>query len=275
MAGFDSRRSLPAFSGQGWLSRQVAREPKGDRVAVLFADTFNNWFEPGNLDAATRVIEAAGYEVIPARARDARPLCCGRTYLSAGMADRARAESRRMIDALAPWIARGVPVVGLEPSCLHSLQDEFLALHPGDPGATRLGQLAATFESFVAGAFRNGAKIAWREGEATEILVHGHCHQKSFGSFDDTLVALRAIPGARVTAVESSCCGMAGSFGYEKSHYDTSLAMAEVSLLPAVRAAEASTVIVAPGTSCRHQIDHGAARVAVHPAVVLAAALAS
>jgi len=273
-AGFDSRRRLPAFSGTNWLSRQPAASANGARVAVLLADTFNNWFEPENLDAARRVMEAAGYTVVAARGTDDRPLCCGRTYLSAGMADRAKAESRRMIEALAPWIGRGVPIVGLEPSCLHSLHDEFLALHPGDDRAARLGELAVTFESFMARAFREGAKPAWREGGTTDILVHGHCHQKSFGSFDDTLSALRAIPGARVTAVESSCCGLAGAFGYEKGHYETSMAMAEAALLPAVRAAGTSTVVVAAGTSCRHQIAHGAARGAVHPAVALAAALA-
>ena len=188
------------------------------------------------------------------------------------MVDRAKAESRRMIEALAPWIERGVPVVGLEPSCLYSLKDEFLAMHPGDSRATALAELAVTFETFVARAVREGAKIAWREGAAPEFLVHGHCHQKAFGAFDDTLAALRAIPGARVSAVESSCCGMAGSFGHE--HYDVSMAMGEASLLPAVRAAGPATVVVAAGTSCRHQIDHGASREAVHPAVALAAALA-
>jgi FAD/FMN-containing dehydrogenase/Fe-S oxidoreductase len=272
LSGFDARRPLPSFSARSWLAGQPAHEPRGGREAVLFADTFNNWLEPGNLEAAARVLRAAGYEVVPARGADARPLCCGRTYLSAGMVDRAKAESRRMIEALAPWIERGVPVVGLEPSCLYSLKDEFLAMHPGDTRATALADLAVTFESFVAGCVKEGAPIAWREGPAPEFLVHGHCHQKAFGAFDDTLAALRAVPGARVTAVESSCCGMAGSFGHE--HYDVSMAMGEASLLPAVRAAAPGTVVVAAGTSCRHQIDHGASRAAVHPAVALAACLA-
>jgi len=272
LAGFDARRELPSFSAKSWLAAQAPHVARGGREAVLFADTFNNWFEPGNLAAAMRVMEAAGFEVVPARGADARPLCCGRTYLSAGMVDRAKAESRRMIEALAPWIERGVPVVGLEPSCLYSLKDEFLAMHPGDARATALAGLAVTFDTFVARAVGEGARIAWRAGEAPEFLVHGHCHQKAFGSFDDTLAALRAIPGARVSAVESSCCGMAGSFGHE--HYDVSMAMGEASLLPAVRAAGPATVVVAAGTSCRHQICHGASREAVHPAVALAAALA-
>ncbi len=275
LAGFDSRRELPAFSPTPWLGSQPPHVSGGGREVLLLADTFNNWFEPQNLAAAKRVLEAAGFDVVPARDAGARALCCGRTYLSAGMVDRAKAESKRMIEALAPWIERGIPVVGLEPSCLYSLKDEFLAMHPGDRRATALSELAVTFETFVANAVREGARIAWRNGDPPKFLVHGHCHQKAFASFDDTLAALRAVPGASVDAVESSCCGMAGSFGYERAHYDVSLAMGEASLLPAVRAADASTIVVAAGTSCRQQIVHGAARQAVHPAVALAAALAS
>jgi Fe-S oxidoreductase len=274
LAGFDARRPLPPFSPRSWLDAQPAYVPDGRRQALLFADTFNNWFEPANLAAARRVMDAAGFDVVPLRGESTQPLCCGRTYLSAGMADRARAESRRMIDALAPWIERGTPVVGLEPSCLYSLHDEFLAMHPGDSHAKALAELAVTFESFIATAVRDGTAIAWRPAEHREVLVHGHCHQKAFGRFEDTLAALRAIPGARVSAVESSCCGMAGSFGYESAHYDVSMAMGEVSLLPAVRVASQETLVVAAGTSCRHQIEHGALRAAVHPAVALATALA-
>ncbi len=147
-------------------------------------------------------------------------------------------------------------------------------MHPGDSRAKALPELAMTFESFIAKSIRAGAPIAWRQGESADVLVHGHCHQKAFGHFEDTLAALRAIPGARVRAVESSCCGMAGSFGYESAHYDVSMAMGEASLFPAVRSASPATVVVAAGTSCRHQIAHGALRDAVHPAVALAAALA-
>ncbi|PWB59005.1 MAG: FAD-binding oxidoreductase, partial [Betaproteobacteria bacterium] len=190
LAGFDARRPLPAFSADPWLAGQPPHAPRGGREVLLFADTFNNYLEPGNLAAARRVLEAAGYEVVPARAADARPLCCGRTYLSAGMVDRAKAESARMIEALSPWIERGVPVVGLEPSCLYSLKDEFLAMHPGDARAKELAEGAFTFESFLARALREGAKPAWREGAAPEFVVHGHCHQKAFGAFEDTLALL-------------------------------------------------------------------------------------
>jgi Fe-S oxidoreductase len=274
LAGFDARRPLPPFRARTWLGGQPRTRPEAGtgRQVLLLADTFNNHFEPANLEAARRVLTAAGFAVVAARGDDPRPLCCGRTYLSAGMTDRAKAQSRRMLEALAPWVERGVAVVGLEPSCLYSLKDEFLAMHPGDPRAAALAELAFTFESFLAKALGEGARIAWKEGPAPEFVVHGHCHQKAFGAFEDTLAVLRAVPGARVTAVESSCCGMAGSFGHE--HYDVSMAMAEASLLPAVRASGPSATVVAAGTSCRHQIDHGARREAVHPAVALARALA-
>jgi Fe-S oxidoreductase len=190
------------------------------------------------------------------------------------MADRARAESLRMLEALAPWIGQGATVVGLEPSCLFTFKDEFLALHPADARARTLADSSMTFESFVARELGGKAAPPWKKDRGpVEFVVHGHCHQKSFGVFEDTLAALRFVPQASVRAVESSCCGMAGSFGYERGHYEVSLAMAEDSLLPAIRAAGPSATIVAAGTSCRHQIEHGASRKAVHPAVALAGAL--
>lgn len=272
-AGFDSRRPLPPFASRSWLDGQPSRALPSGPAVVLFADTFNNWMEPGNLAAARRVIEATGHAVIAARAPDGKPLCCGRTYLSAGMAGRARAQAARLLEALGPFIERGTPVIGLEPSCLFTLKDEFLGLFPGDPRAKALAELATPFETFAATHLPAVNPALWQEGGAREYLVHGHCHQKAFDTFGHTLAALRAVPGARVSAIESGCCGMAGSFGHE--HYDESMAMAELSLLPAVRKAAAGTVVVAAGTSCRGQIGHGAHRAAVHPAVALADALAA
>ena len=273
MTGFDSRRPLPAFSSRSWLASQpVARLPEGPAV-VLLADTFNNWLEPGNLEAARRVIEATGHAVVAARAPDGEPLCCGRTYLSAGMADRAKARATQMLESLSPYVERGIPVVGLEPSCLFTLRDEFEGFFPGDSRAKALAAAAAPFESFAAKHLGAVDASRWRAGSPPFYLVHGHCHQKAFDSFGDVLAALRAVPGAKVEAIESGCCGMAGSFGHE--HYDESLAMAELSLLPAVRQAPAGAVLVASGTSCRSQIAHGTERRAVHLAVALAHALGS
>jgi len=267
LTGFDRRRPLPKWRAS-WTSRQYARG-KGTPI-VLFADTFNNWIEPDNLAAAHRVLTAAGHDVIvPVPAQ--RPLCCGRTYLTAGMMEEARLEARRTIDALAPYIDAGTPIVGLEPSCLFGFRDEYPAMFPGDERVKRLAGLSRLADEYLAEALGSGrARLAWRETAPRTIRVHGHCHQKAFGTFDATLELLRAIPNATVEAIASSCCGMAGSFGHE--HYDVSMKMAEAALLPAVRAAGDAT-IAAAGTSCRAQIEHGAGRRASHPLVVVAEAL--
>jgi Fe-S oxidoreductase len=208
--------------------------------------------------------------VVTARGDDSRPLCCGRTYLSAGMIDAARAEARRTIAALAPHLEAGTPIVGLEPSCLFTFRDEYPAMFPGDRLVQRLAAASLADQYLAAELAAGRAQPPWRSAPTRPIRVHGHCHQKAFGAFDATLALLRAIPGAQVEAIESSCCGMSGSFGHE--HYDVSMAMAEAALLPAVRAAPNATVVAA-GTSCRSQIAHGTGREARHPMVVLAEAL--
>ena len=270
--GFDARRPMPRWSRRPWSPVETTGIPDGKPVAVLFADTFNNWFEPDNLAAASRVLEAAGFDVANVRGQGGRALCCGRTFLATGNVEQAKAEARRTLDALAPWVARGATVVGIEPSCLFTFRDEFPALFPDAAVVKALAAQSMMLETAVARAIRDGRAIDWSE-EPRELLVHGHCHQKAFDAFDDTLAVLRSIPQATVRAVESSCCGMAGAFGHEREHYDASLAMGELALLPAVRAASAATTIVAAGTSCRHQIGHGTQREALHPAIVLDRAL--
>ena len=268
ITGFDRRRPLPAWK-RAWSAAHKLRAGDG-RPVVLFADTFNNWFEPDNLSAAVKVLEATGHRVIDAAPREGGALCCGRTYLSAGMMDEARAEARRTIAALAPHLEAGTPIVGLEPSCIFTFRDEYRAMFPGDRLAERLAS-AQMADQYLAAEIASGrVKPAWRSAPRAPIRVHGHCHQKAFGAFDATLALLRAIPGAQVEAIESSCCGMAGSFGHE--HYDVSMKMAEAALLPAVRAAKDET-IAAAGTSCRQQIAHGAGREARHPIAILAEAL--
>jgi Fe-S oxidoreductase len=199
-------------------------------------------------------------------------VCCGRTYLAAGMPDRAKAKARELLDALLPFAERGIGIVGLEPSCLLTLRDEMLVMGLGE-AAEKVARQAFLFEEFVVREARAG-RMDLRLKDATQaLLVHGHCHQKAFGAMPATLEALALIPGARPALIESSCCGMAGSFGYEAEHYDVSMQMAELSLLPAVRQAP-DALIVASGTSCRHQIADGAAREARHVARVLADHLA-
>jgi len=271
--GFDRRRALPRWSA-AWLAHGQGEHAMGaGREVVLFADTFNNAMESRNLAAAARVLEATGHRVIAVRAPDGRALCCGRTYLATGMADAARAEAKQTVAALRPYVERGVPVLGLEPSCLLTFRDEYLALFPGDAVVEALSRASFLVDEYLAAELKAGRiEAPWTRAPARALRVHGHCHQKAFGTFDATLALLKLIPGADVSAIESSCCGMAGSFGYEKAHYEVSMAMAEAALLPAVRSAPEAT-IVAAGTSCRHQVAHGAGREAVHPMVVLAECL--
>jgi FAD/FMN-containing dehydrogenase/Fe-S oxidoreductase len=275
--GFSRRRSLPRFSRAPFRDAEGDRatplEGPDDRQVVLFADTFGRWFEPETLRAAAEILAAGGYRVETARPADGgRPLCCGRTFLAAGLVEEARTEARRTVEALKPHIAAGRAIVGLEPSCLLTLRDEFTALLPGaESGA--VAERALLFEEFLVGendAGRLDLPLAPRPGKA---LVHGHCHQKAFAAMPAVESALRLIPDLAVETVESSCCGMAGAFGYDADTIDISLAMGEASLLPAVREAAAETVIVADGTSCRHQIADGAGRQAMHVAQVLADAL--
>jgi FAD/FMN-containing dehydrogenase/Fe-S oxidoreductase len=278
LTGFASQRSLPQWQRRPFLrsaaGRYQVRAP-ADCDAVLLADTFNNYFEPENAVAALRVLEAASLRVHVARAAGrARPLCCGRTFLAVGMVNEAREEARRMIAALAPYVAHGVPVVGLEPSCLLTLRDEFRVLLPGDETA-QLAAQALLLEEFLAREAEAG-RLRLKLGALPEAraLLHGHCHQKAFGAMPAVERVLGLVPGLAVETVESSCCGMAGAFGYEARHYDVSLKMAEAALLPKVRAADGATLIVADGTSCRHQIADGSGRAAIHVARVLERALA-
>jgi FAD/FMN-containing dehydrogenase/Fe-S oxidoreductase len=265
--GFSSRRSLPRWSADTFRG---PRATSGD--VVLFVDTFDRYFEPEIARAALRVLEAGGYRVIVPQPRG-RPLCCGRTYLSSGMLDEARAEMERTLEALQGYADRGMPIVGLEPSCLLTLRDEFGAVL-GERGRA-LGDNALLLEEFLAREARAGRlDLPLKAAGFGRALVHGHCHQKALGAFAPVAEVLRLIPELEVDVVDSSCCGMAGTFGYDAEHIDVSLKMAERSLLPAIRAAGAETVVVADGTSCRHQIHDGTAREAVHVARLLERALA-
>ncbi|MBI2072772.1 MAG: hypothetical protein HYT81_07030 [Gemmatimonadetes bacterium] len=237
-------------------------------------DTFNTYFEPENAFAALRVLEAAGYEVVlPAAADGGRPICCGRTFLSVGLVDQAREEAARVVETLRPYLERGMPVVGLEPSCLLTVRDEYGGLL-SDPLVPGLAERAMLLEEFLAHEASLGElhlPLAPQPGR--RALVHGHCHQKAFGVMPAVEQALRLVPGLELEMIESSCCGMAGAFGYSARHYDVSIRMAELSLLPAVRGAPPEAWVVADGTSCRHQIRDGAGRDAVHAVRVLDHAL--
>ncbi len=273
LTGFSAKRPLPSFSTD-WFSERDS-QGQGDREVVLLADTFNTWFEPRNLRSAVTFLKAAGYQVhiaqSPANAR--KQLCCGRTYLAVGMVDKARVEAKHMADALYPYAQRGVPIIGLEPSCLLTLRDEHLSLLPGEITST-IASNAYMFEEFIAAEQRNGKlKLPPLSAPAGKLLLHGHCHQKAFDVMSSVEETLRLIPGVEIEKVESSCCGMAGSFGYNAETYEASTQMAQLDLIPAIKRADASVMIVADGTSCRHQIDDLAGREALHVARVLELAL--
>jgi Fe-S oxidoreductase len=283
--GFAAQRPLPAWRRDAFLGGAgvTGADAGTDADVVLFVDTFTNYFEPENARAAVKVLEAAGRRVHVARAEGAdaepaRPLCCGRTYLAAGLVDEAKREARRVVAALRPFVERGAAIVGLEPSCLLSLRDEFLVMGLGE-AARRLSESAFLIEEFIAREHRAG-RLALPLGALPQkrALLHAHCHQKAFDAVAPVQQVLALVPGLTVDLVESSCCGMAGSFGYDASHYGVSVKMAELALLPAVRAAAADTLIVADGTSCRHQIadlTRGAGeREAIHVVRVLERSLA-
>ncbi|KRP93235.1 lactate dehydrogenase [Bradyrhizobium yuanmingense] len=272
-AGISARRALPAFRRDVFVPPSESVGPTDGREVVLFTDTFNRIYERENLDGALRVLTAGGYRVhLPKPVSGSRPLCCGRTFLSAGLVDEAKVELDRLVSAFAPYAARGVPIVGLEPSCLLTLRDELASLRKDDD-AKAIGAHALTFEEFLVREAEAGRLQLPLGSVADKAVVHGHCHQKSFGAFKPVEQVLRLVPGLKVETIESSCCGMAGAFGYGADTYDASIEMAELSLLPAVRRADSDTLVVADGTSCRHQIHDGAQREALHVARVLAMSL--
>lgn len=269
--GLAAQRKLPTWSSDPF-KEEVGGSPIGDgQDVVLFADTFTTWFEPEKPRAAVRVLKAAGFHPHVIRGPDGRGPCCGRTFLANGMIDQAREEALRTLELLEPFLKIGAPVLGLEPACLFTFKDEFAALKL-DERVQALGEAAQLIDEFLVSKATEDFRAKLKNGPK-KILVHGHCHQKAFGVAEKTLAALRLIPDADVSMVESSCCGMAGSFGYQKKNLSVSLAMAELNLLPAVRKADPDTIIVADGTSCRHQIEDGTGRRALHAVEVLANSL--
>jgi FAD/FMN-containing dehydrogenase/Fe-S oxidoreductase len=278
LLGFSSKRTLPRwrrdqFRAEQEIGQASAAEGSAGEV-VLLVDTFNTCFEPENARAALAVLKAAGYQVhCPRPADQGRPLCCGRTFLNGGMVEQARVEAQRVIDSLRDFVEKGVPIVGLEPSCLLTLRDEFPSLMPG-PETTALAERAFLFEEFLADELSQGKlNLPLKSLSTNKALLHGHCHQKAFAAMSSVHKVLALIPELEVNKIESSCCGMAGAFGYDARYYDVSMKMGEQSLLPAVREADPSTLIIADGTSCRNQIQDGAGREALHVARVLEMAL--
>jgi Fe-S oxidoreductase len=280
--GLSSRRELPRWCSRPYRSAFPPPQPslvdageggtrgsgrvgaRDGRAVVLVVDTFNRYFEPENARAAERLLTRAGYRVVSPDPAKGRPLCCGRTFLSAGLLEEARHEAQRTLDALAPHVEAGTPIVGLEPSCLLTLRDEFPAMLPG-LATQALAHSARLFEEFVESERAAGRfDLPFAAMGGRRALLHGHCHQKAFGTVKAAVKALQLIPGLTVETFDSTCCGMAGSFGYEAEHHEISLKMGELGVLPRMRAAPSDTLLAANGTSCRHQIADGAGREARH-----------
>lgn len=275
--GIAAARRLPEPAPRPFVAPPVAAETATDRDVILFVDTFARDFAPEIATAALLVLERAGYRVrvlapAPEDAEPARPLCCGRSYLSYGQVDAARREAARMLAALRPALAAGTPIVGLEPSCILSLRDDHLRLGLGAE-SDALARQVYLFEEFIAREHdRKRFTLSFPAWTGPRLLVHGHCHQKAVGAMKSLRKVLRLVPGLDFEFIESSCCGMAGSFGLEHEHADISRKMAEQDLLPALAAAP-DTAVMANGFSCRHQIADLAGRPSLHVASVLARVL--
>ena len=295
LMGISAQRSLPTWKSRTFWSnkKQVAAHhftpdqlntpnQQGNKGVVLLADTFNAYFENENLQAALKILKEAGYRVHIPQKNNAenktktantcsKEFCCGRTYLAAGMVDQAKETLGELVDHLAPYAEKGIPIIGLEPSCLFTLKDEALVMGFGERAIT-VSKHAQLLEEFLASEAKAGKLNLNLKAATRPVLFHGHCHQKSFAAVTPAMELLKLIPGAEPKLIESSCCGMAGSFGYEAEHIEVSKQMAELSLLPTIRKSPDSWV-VADGTSCRHQIHDGTQRDAVHIAQILAAHL--
>lgn len=274
--GISPKRSLPQWSKEPFADKENPEAGVQDRPAVaMFVDCFNRYFEPEIPRATTRLFAAAGYRVEPlVSGTGARPLCCGRTYLSVGDIDRAKREAERCLSAAATALQDGAEaVIGLEPSCLFSFRDEYEVLFSDSDRMATAGKLMLA-EEFIAGRKQAGAfSPPLHSLPEKHALVHGHCHQKAFGVMPAVLDALSLVPELQSDVIASSCCGMAGSFGYKDATYDVSMQMAEAALLPVVRAAPEQSLIVADGTSCRHQISDNTKRKPEHVMSILARAL--
>ncbi|RZQ64709.1 FAD-binding and (Fe-S)-binding domain-containing protein [Amycolatopsis suaedae] len=263
LGGIAAERDLPAFAGVPFTrARRDLRTAAGERPVLLWPDSFNNFFTPDVLHAATDVLTAAGFTVL----LPSRPVCCGLTWMSTGQLGIARRVLRRTVDTLRPHLEAGVPVVGLEPSCTALLRDDAAALLPGDDGAGLLARSTRTFAELL-----DDAPLPLRDLDV-DAITQVHCHQHAVLGFDaDERLLARA--GVRNTALDSGCCGLAGNFGFERGHYDVSVACAEDRLLPAVREADPATLVLSDGFSCRTQIAQQSDRTAVHLAEILRSAL--
>jgi FAD/FMN-containing dehydrogenase/Fe-S oxidoreductase len=281
LLGIDRRRTPPVFARQTFRARfggpardarqlQLASRPQSPASVVLFADTFTNYNHPDIGLAAAEVLESGGVST-----RVTEHGCCGRPLISKGMLAEARAAAQVNADALFEAASRGHTILFLEPSCLSAVREDAPALLRGEAQrrARVVGDACMLFEDFVEQEWKAGRlQLDLRAGPAT-LLLHGHCHQKAMGLVSATRSLLTRVPGSTLVDLDAGCCGMAGSFGYAKDHYEVSRQIGERKLLPAARAMDKNAVLVAPGTSCREQVRHFTGVTAQHPAQLLASLL--
>ena len=274
--GVDRRRDMPTFvrpTFTQWFRKSHNRTSSPERITasnkvVLFADTFMNYSEPAIGKAAVEVLEALGFTVILPEKK-----CCGRPLISEGMLDRALENARYNIASLQQYADEGVPIIGCEPSCTSTLTDDYVELI-NTPAAKRVAEATCSFEEFIAQLHENGELPLTFTDEARDILLHGHCHQRALVGIQPTVEMLSLPPAHDVTVLDSSCCGMAGAFGYEKAHYELSMKIGELRLFPTVREKLTGDVTLsAPGFSCRHQLEHGTGVLPKHPIEVLREAI--
>ncbi len=266
LTGFSAQRNLPVWRTDWYRDHEVSADPVEQYPVILFVDTFNRYFEPENLRSAVRVLRNAGYQPFYPKPEEKsqKALCCGKTHLSVGNISKAKEAAERLVKTYLPYAKRGLPIVGLEPSCLFALKDEIPSLLKTND-AKLVAENVITFEELLS----KDKKLLKLKPLKAKALLHGHCHQKAFNVLKSVENVLHFIQELEVEKIETSCCGMAGAFGYSKETIDFSIEMAEKDLLPKIRQAEKETILIADGTSCRSQIIDGTKREPIHVARLL------
>ena len=266
LIGIAPQRTMPTFSSwtfKDWFRKRELRNV-GSQQVILWADTFNNYFHPQTAVAAVEVLEDAGYQVLVPE----QSLCCGRPLYDHGLLTLAERLLRQILDTLEPHILAGIPIVGLEPSCVAVFRDELVNFFPHDENARRLKEQSFLLSEFLTKKGENYQPPKLQR----KAVLHGHCHQKALMRLTSEEVILKKL-GVDYRLLDSGCCGMAGAFGFEKKHYDVSIKVGERVLLPAVRAADEGTLIITDGFSCREQIAQTTGRKGIHLAEVIQMAL--
>ena len=264
--GLDAKQPLPQWVSPKSISRLRSQKNSVSKPSVvIFADCFNTYFESDNVHAAMEVLKAGNhsFNILSQKDGSQRPLCCGRTFLSMGLVDQAMTEAQRFVASASKYIELGIPIVGLEPSCILSLREEMAELLSISPEFK--SKILLIEEYLERTKDENTSKLNFKSPANPKVFLHGHCHQKASGAMSATIWSLAQVPGVDVEVIKSGCCGMAGSFGYQKKSSHVADKIVELELAPAIRSMDQECAVSASGTSCRHQIKNKTGRNAVHP----------